>query len=107
MLSDQQKIDGALATAGRLVRAIVQDVAGRPLYLVNPKPGTMMDRKLTNYWPGMFYRDLDVALRPQLESEGRWTGRGPCIVVDADMCYATAVDDDYGMRRTLGVTLHE
>src|SRR4051794_25633836 len=104
--SDQQKLDGALANAGRIARNIIPDLEGLPLYVVQPAVGSMMTREILSGRQGMYYSGLDHALRPQLESQGRWQGPGVCIVVDAFGCVATARDDCEAFRVVLGCVLH-
>src|SRR3954453_3368766 len=99
--------EGAIATAARAARLIIPDLADTPLYVIQPCPGSLIDRHLTQCKPGLYYRNLVLAMQPQLESKGLWKGRGVGIICDAVLCYASAIDDDYGARRVMGVILHE
>ena len=105
--ADQQKLDGAIASAARLARTIVPDLAARPLYIIQPAAGSLVTRQITGRRLGMYFAGLDSALQRQIKSEGRWRGPGVCIVVDALACFATAADDDDAQRKVLGITLHE
>src|SRR4051812_21668856 len=91
--SDQQRLDGTLANAARLARSIIPDLESRPLYLVQPSAESMMTREITGTRSGLYFPNLDTALRPQLEKEGRWRGPGVCVVVDAKACYVCERDD--------------
>jgi len=46
-------------------------------------------------------------MQPEIEAQGQWRGRGVCILVDALMIFASAVDDDKRPRAVTGVVLHD
>jgi hypothetical protein len=99
-------IFNAIVHAEHLARNCVPELEGRPLYVVQPARGTMIPPGMIDAF-GMYDRGLDLALQPQLEMEGRWQGRGVCIIVDAFLCFAVANDDACGARHVLGAVLHE
>lgn len=98
---------GALNFARNVACQCIPELHERPLYLVQPAADSKVARYVTDRRLGMYCRGLDSALRSQLEAEGRWQGPGVGIIVDAEACYAVAGNDDNGMRRVVGVTLHE
>ena len=67
----------------------------------------MVTRHQTACRAGFYYRDLDLALRPELERTGRWKGRGIGIILDAVLCFAFAGNADDGLRKVVGAALHE
>ena len=105
--SDNQTLASALLTAERVARNVIPELAGRPLYIVEPADGTMFTGAMLGWHGGLFYPGLDVALQPQLEAQGRWKGRGVCVVVNAFQCFVYATHDDDGQRAVIGVVLHE
>ena len=100
-------IRNALIAAERVARLVIPDIAARPLYIVQPAADSMMTREMIGHRTGCYFPHLDSALRPMLESEGRWQGPGVAIVVDAWTCFVLARDDYDGERAVIGTTLHE
>ncbi len=69
------------AEAETLCRAVAPELAGRPLYVVfasdvYPSAGN------GDGPDGCTMRHLDLMLRPTLERLGRWSGRGPAMLLD-------------------------
>ncbi|HPM24196.1 MAG TPA: hypothetical protein PLP66_09845 [Phycisphaerae bacterium] len=98
--------------AEALCRAVAPELAGRPLYVVlasdvyaDPGNGDGPD--------GCTMRHLDLMLRPTLERLGRWSGRGPAMVLDPRSIARTAARRIRPARRrvfapaALGVAIHE
>jgi hypothetical protein len=100
------KVARALATAKYVARNVVTDLAGLPLYVVQPAAGSMLTRDMIAS-PGYFYPGLDLALRPQLEAAGEWQGEGVAIIVDAERLCSEALSDGDAERIITGVVLHE
>ncbi len=100
------EVKHALNVAERVARAVVPELEGRPLYLIQPAIGSLVPPS-KGAGGGLFVPNLAATVRPQLEAEGRWRGPGPAVVVDAFWLMASAADDDVGLRRVVGVALHE
>ena len=99
-------IGRSLIIAERVVRACVPDLAGRPLYILQPGR-EMLTRDMVGWRTGCYFRNLDRAFRPMLEAVGHWQGPGVGIAVDAEMIFAGAMTDDCATRAVIGITLHE
>lgn len=65
---------------------------------------------------GMYSPTLDLSVRPWLESQGRWAGRGPCVFIGDAMWWEFAMEDarrdqilarEVHRDRTLAVFAHE
>lgn len=97
----------AVAIAERVARACMPDLAGVPLYILQPRAGSMLTREMTCQRGGLYFPNLDVAFRNQLEADGKWRGRGVGIVVDATLLFACEPDDDDAQRAVIGSALHE
>lgn len=94
-------------TAERVARHIIPELAGLPIYIVAPVAGSLLTRERTGCRTGLYSADLDMALQPQLEAQGRWRGPGVAIVVDMLMLSAMSANDDDAERAIVGTTLHE
>ena len=100
-------IERSLILAERVARNAIPELAGRPLYLVEPRKGSTVTSEMIDHCMGIFYRGLDRILQPQLEAENRWQGPGIAIVVNASGYYSTALHNDDAHRAIIGTTLHE
>lgn len=96
----------ALVIAERVARACIPELAGRPLYMLQPSPKSMIAPQDVGS-PGLYLANLDLAAQPELEAQGRWKGRGVGIIVDSAWAYSVSQNDDEGARKVLGVALHE
>jgi hypothetical protein len=100
-------MDQAFRIAERVARACVPELAGLPLYIVQPRADSMVTSAMLGDWSGCFFRRLDVALRSELERQGRWQGRGVAFVIDADAIRRRWPDAFSGERAIVGAVLHE
>lgn len=101
------------AQAERLCRAFAPDVARGPFYVV------LRPDLPAEYQGGdggalaLTSRHLDLMLRPTLERQCRWRGRGPAILLDPVAIAADAGHRPQSSRRrvfpavAMGVVLHE
>lgn len=98
-----------------LLRRLVPDWAGRPMYVVLASNAPPPDLLPPGAW-GCYGQRFDLSLRPWLDAAGRWEGRGPALYVDdagiRGEAAALAGDDTelavvlFG-QRLLGTALHE
>lgn len=104
---------GLAAQAEALARSLAPDVATGPFYVVlrpdlPPEYQGGMDGPLA-----LTSRHLDLMLRPTLERQRRWRGRGPAILLDPVAIAADAAHRPRPSRRrafpavAVGVVLHE
>ena len=93
-----------------MLRSIVPDLAGVPLYVVFASELPTREL-LPSGARGFAGADLDMALRPFLDSHDLWAGRGPAIILDDELIRSDAEILSLGEREielgTMGVGLHE
>lgn len=98
--------------AEALCRAVAPELAGRPLYVVLASD-VYPDAGNGDGPDGCTMRHLDLMLRPTLERLGRWSGRGPAMVLDPRAIARNAERRIRPARRrafapaAFGVALHE
>ncbi len=94
----------AIHIAERLAHRFIPDLGDYPLYFVAPRDGSMVTRAMMT-GDGCYFPQLDKALRPQLEIEGRWRGEGIAVVVDD--APPAGCDEYVAERAIIGLALHE
>jgi hypothetical protein len=104
---------GLAAQAEALARSVAPDVATGPLYVVL-RPDLSPEYQGGDGGPlALTSRHLDLMLRPTLERQRRWRGRGPAILLDPVVIAAEAGHRVRPARRRVfpavaaGVVLHE
>jgi len=60
---------------------------------MQPAIGGMFSPTLRGLTSGLYVPRPDRIMQPEIEAQGQWRGRGVCILVDALMIFASAVDD--------------
>lgn len=92
----------ALSIAHMIARqAAAADLAGRPLYIVQPPRGW------ARVTVGLSAPDLCDVFRPQLVASGQWRGEGIAVLVDAVAMFERTIDPFVAERLTVGIALHE
>ncbi len=100
------------AEAERLCRAVAPDVAQGPLYIVL-RSDLPPEYRSGDGPEGRTVRHLDLIMRPVLERLGRWSGRGPAMIIDPQRIAAGSMHRPRPSRRrvfrpsAMGVVLHE
>lgn len=104
---------GLAARAEALARSVAPDVAHGPFYVVL-RPDLPAEYQGGKDGPlALTSRHLDLMLRPWLERQRRWRGRGPAILLDPATIAADAATRPRSSRRrvfpavAMGVVLHE
>jgi len=101
------------AHAERLCRVLAPDVARRPFYVVLRPDLPAEYRGGDGGALALTSRHLDLMLRPTLERQRRWCGRGPAILLDPEAIAAEAEHRVQPARRrvfsavAMGLVLHE
>ena len=96
-----------LARAKQLARRIIPDLDGRPVYVVQIGIDSgFVTRKLLDGRQGLWARDLDTMLRPDLQERGEWQGPGVAVAVDTSFAIANFGEFE-SQRRIVGMVLHE
>lgn len=98
-----------LAQAKAIVRrTLAADLAGQPLYIIEPREGTLCGPEMGETCEGMYLDNLDSMMRPQLERDGLWEGPGVGILVNTGCDSFADLDDSHDQLRWLvGAALHE
>ncbi len=105
-------MNGLPARAEALCRAVAPELADRPLYVLlrSELPAELRGDDDTL---GCTMTHLDAIVRPELERLGRWRGRGPAMIIDAEGVATTLARRPRESRRRsflrafLAVALHE
>lgn len=95
--------------AERVARAVIPDLNDKPLYIIQPRDDGLVTFDMIDNCAGMYSQNLDLVLKPELESRGAWYGRGVGVLVDAEAFFhpLSGFCEYEAERRVVGTVLHE
>jgi hypothetical protein len=106
MIDFDQVFERSFTRAEMVARGCRAIARNELLYIATPGLGSAITPEMVSHCAGLQFSDLDLVLQPQLESQGKWRGRGVAVVINP-VAFADCLSSDDVLRQVVGVVLHE